>query len=431
MPEAQRIFETLGISLGLGLLVGLQRERSATRLAGLRTFPLITLFGTLTGLLAQKFGGWPLAAGFFSVAVLGLVGNLNKIAAGEREGGLTTEFAMLLMYAVGAYLVFGQRGIAVCVGAGTAVLLQFKPELHGIASKLANEDLRAIMQFALISMVILPVLPNQTYGPLDVWNPFQIWLMVVLIVGISLAGYVAYKFFGQDAGILAGGILGGLVSSTATTATYARQAGRAPSTTAAAAVVVALASCVVYVRVLIEISVVSQTLLWAAAPAIASMFLLTAAPALWAWRRLDREGQEAKAPANPTELRVAVTFAVAFAVVLWMMAAAKEFLSDAGLFAVAALSGLSDMDAITLSTSRLVADDRIEVNQGWRLIVLAATSNLAAKWVMASVLGGRRMAARVARLFAAPVLGGLVLVLAGPRLAALQEDLWNLAGTGS
>ena len=139
---------------------------------------------------------------------------------------MTTEVAILVMYVVGAYLVVGERMVAVAVGATVAVLLQFKPELHGIAARLGDQDLRAIMTFALITCIILPVLPNTTYevvSPLDVLNPFEIWMMVVLMVGISLTGYLVYKFFGRNAGILLGGVLGGAVSSTATTLSYAKR----------------------------------------------------------------------------------------------------------------------------------------------------------------------------------------------------------------
>ena len=158
--------------------------------------------------------------------------------------GTTTDVAMLLMFAVGVFIVVGSIPVAIAVGGGVAVLLQFKPELHRIAQRLGDEDLRAIMQFVLITCIILPVLPNHNYGPgrfihpgkpiaaLDVLNPWQIWLMVVLVVGLSLTGYIVYKFFGRNAGILLGGILGGAISSTATTVSYASDARRSRRRTA-------------------------------------------------------------------------------------------------------------------------------------------------------------------------------------------------------
>ena len=200
-------FQELGIALGIGLLVGLQRERTSSLLAGFRTFPLVTILGAVSAMLAQSFGGWIVAFGFLAVTGVVIVGNVVLLRKGDRDGGITTEVAILVMYAVGALLVVGSREIAIAVGAGVAVLLQFKQRLHGIASRLEDRDVIAMMQFALVSLVILPALPDRTFGPYDVLNPHQIWLMVVLIVGISLGGYVAYKLFGEGAGTALGGIL--------------------------------------------------------------------------------------------------------------------------------------------------------------------------------------------------------------------------------
>ncbi|HKX27711.1 MAG TPA: MgtC/SapB family protein, partial [Blastocatellia bacterium] len=200
--ELTFLFQQLGVALGLGLLVGLQRESAASRLAGLRTFPLVTLFGSICALLATTFGGWVIAAGLMALASLILAGKLAEARADLPDLGLTTEVAMLLMFGVGASLIAGYRPVAIAVGGGAAVLLHYKGQLHEAVARLSSTDLKAIMQFALISLVILPVLPNRTYGPYSVLNPRNIWLMVVLIVGISLSGYIAYKFLGAKAGLL-------------------------------------------------------------------------------------------------------------------------------------------------------------------------------------------------------------------------------------
>jgi uncharacterized membrane protein (DUF4010 family) len=222
------LFQQLGIALGLGLLVGLQRESVASRLAGLRTFSLVTLFGSICALLATMFGGWVIAAGLIGLAGLILAGKYSDAQAGTPDPGLTTEVAILLMFGVGAYLIVGHRTVAIAIGGGAAVLLHFKGQLHGAVERLSDKDIRAIMQFALISLVILPVLPNQAYGPYAVLNPRNIWWMVVLIVGISLSGYIVYKFFGEKVGLLIGGVLGGLISSTATTVSYSRRTAHDP-----------------------------------------------------------------------------------------------------------------------------------------------------------------------------------------------------------
>ena len=148
---------------------------------------------------------------------------LIRMRQADPDPGITTDVAALLMYAVGALVVVlpEQPGIPVAIGGGVAVLLQYKLELHTIARRLGDQDIKAIMQFVLLSCVILPVLPNQNYL-LGVLNLRETWLMVALIVGMSLGGYILYKFLGRDAGILLGGLLGGVISSTATTVSQAR-----------------------------------------------------------------------------------------------------------------------------------------------------------------------------------------------------------------
>ena len=263
LTESVRLlFEQLGISFLLGILVGIQRERSESVIAGMRTIPMITMLGTLSAAVDRSVdaGGLVVAAGFLGVVAVVVVANIYRLRGETIDFGTTSEAAILLMYFVGAYLVAGERVVAIAVGAAVAVLLQFKPELHAIAAKLGDQDLRAIMTFVLITCVILPVLPNTTYdvvAPLNVLNPFEIWTMVVLIVGISLSGYLIYKFFGRDAGILLGGILGGAISSTATTLSYAKRSRTTPDGIQVAALVIVVASTVVFLRVMLEIAVVS------------------------------------------------------------------------------------------------------------------------------------------------------------------------------
>ena len=455
-------FQQLAVSVLLGLLVGLQREHSASGIAGMRTFPLITLLGTLSAMLAEHFGGgWIVAAGLLGVVGITAVGhfirqsdtdhhpemstrgkgvrsNLPERPEGccaqigpdpfspqDAHSGTTTDAAMLLMFAVGALVVIGPISAAVAVGGGVAVLLQFKPELHGLARKLGDDDLRAIMQFVLITCIILPVLPNQNYGPggvfhlsaaaaaaLDVLNPREIWWMVVLIVGLSLAGYICYKFFGRNAGILLGGILGGAVSSTATTASYARGARDDEAAGGAAAIVIMIASTVMYLRVLTAVAVVSSIgfLTTVLAPMLILMFL-TLLPAMVLWIR--ERGRPARMPEqrNPTQLKSALVFGILYAVVLFAMAAARYYWHGSGLYAVSFISGLTEMDAVTLSTARLATTSSAIAAEGWRLIVLAAMANLVSKATIAGILGGRRLAVRVALLFSIPMLGGAALLV--------------------
>jgi uncharacterized membrane protein (DUF4010 family) len=409
--ELGELFKQLGIALGLGLLVGLQRERTDSRIAGFRTFPLITLAGTLCALLAQEFGAGIFGVGLASLAVVMIVGNL-PMARSHSEGapGVTTEMAMIIMFIVGGCLAIELIPVGVAVAGTVAMLLHLKPEMHAWAARMGERDFKAMMQFVLISLVILPVLPNEYYGPYGVLNPFKIWLMVVLIVGISLGGYVVYKFVGQRTGALAAGILGGLISSTATAVSYARRARQTPEFAGQAAFVIVVASAIVFVRVLILITATSPTFLRSAVAPVLVMFGVLAAIAAGSWYATRMPKTPMAEQANPTELRPAFLFAVLYALVLLGVAAAKEHLGQGGLYLAAVLSGLTDMDAITLSITQLVSAGTVSPETGWKCILIASMSNLVFKAAAVALLGGRHIFRRVAVSFGFAFAVGVLLV---------------------
>jgi len=419
--ELAAAFMQLGIAAGLGLLVGLQRERKVGEIAGFRTFPLVTLTGTICGQLALAFDGWVLAGGLVAVAALVVIGNVAKMREGEPDRGITTEIAVLLMFAVGAYLTVGPPQVAVAVGAAVAVLLQLKQELHGFAAKVSDADLRAVMQFAAITLIVLPVLPNRTFGPYDVLNPRQVWWMVVLIVAISLAGYLGSKLLGPRAGTWLGGALGGLVSSTATTVTFARRTrGEEHAGAEVAAQVILIASAVVYLRVLVEIAVVSPQMLARAAAPLAVMLVLLAAASLLRARRheLPEDARPAE-QGNPTQLRAALLFGLIYAVVVLAAAWAKAQFGSKGLYTVAGISGLVDLEAITLSSAQMVRGGKLAADLAWRMVLAATLSNLAFKTGIVALWGGRALLRRVAPYWVAAVLAGLALLAWWPGEAAL------------
>jgi uncharacterized membrane protein (DUF4010 family) len=328
---------------------------------------------------------------------------------------LTTEAALLLMFTVGAYLIVGPRAIAIAIGGGTAVLLHFKGQLHGLVARLGANDLKAIMQFALISLVILPIAPDRTYGPYAVLNPRHIWLMVVLIVGISLGGYIVYKFWGERAGLVLGGILGGLISSTATTVSYAKRTKAAPASANLAAIVIMTASAVVFARLLLELLTVAPAFFIVALRPLAVMLLVLTALSLLVWWRSRNEPHTMPEQENPSELKAALFFGLLYAAVLFAVAAMKERFGSQGLYLVAVLSGLTDVDAITLSTAQLVNGGRLEANSGWRVILLAALSNLLFKAGAVALLGQRRLLLQIAALYGVTSAVGVGLLLWGPR----------------
>lgn len=412
-------FVRLGIAIGLGLLVGLQRERTKEVVAGFRTFPLVSATGLVAGLLGLTLGGWVVGAGFLALAALIVVGNVAKIAAGRPDPGVTTEVALLLMFGVGAFLALGPIPVAVVLGGAVAVLLQFKEELHGLAARIGDRDFRAAMQFVLISLVVLPVLPDETYGPFDVLNPREVWWMVVLIVGLSLAGYVGLKLLQGRAGILLGGALGGLVSSTATTLTFARRAKDGGAGDVTASRVIQVAAAVVYLRVLVEIGVVAPELLPRAAPPLLAMAALLALLTAVGWRRSETDGQSTPPPRNPAELRTALVFGVLYAVVLLAVAWAKDRFGSGGLYTVAALSGLVDLNAITLSTAQLAHAGQVPADLTWRLVLVASLSNLAFKTALIAIWGSLGLLRRISVLWGLAILAGLAIVLFWPGAEAI------------
>ena len=409
------VLHQLGIAAGLGLLVGLQRERSASRIAGIRTFPLITVLGVLCGVAAQSYGGWVVAAGLVGLAALAGVANVVQIRSTELDPGMTTEVAGLVMFMIGVALSAGLVLEAIVAGAGVALLLHWKAKLHSFAGRIEPEEFDSLMRFILITLVVLPVLPNQGYGPYGILNPFRIWLMVVLIVGISLAGYVAFRLFGAKLGTLAAGILGGLISSTATTISYARRSKEHPERSSAAALIVALASTVVFARVLVEIAIVAPSMMSATAGPIVAMMgvMLLVCVALYlvgsGSRELELEDED-----PPSDLGSAVTFGLLYAGVLLGVAFAKQHWGDQGLYAVAAISGLTDMDAITLSTSELMRADELLPSTGWRLILVGSLANLVFKGGIVAALGHPKLRRRIGIAFTAALVAGVGILFLWP-----------------
>ncbi|HEX5787115.1 MAG TPA: MgtC/SapB family protein [Woeseiaceae bacterium] len=411
----EELFKPLGIAIGLGLLVGLQREWDKHPLAGIRTFTLITLLGAISALLARDFGGWIVAAALLGLAGLLITGNwMAENDQDDAPAGQTTETAALVMFCIGAMLIAGYTVPAVVLGGATAVLLHLKDRLEHLVGNLSEGDVRAIFQFVLIALVILPLLPNETYGPYDVLNPFKIWLMVVLIVGISLSAYVVYRIVGVRAGTVLGGILGGLISSTATTVSYARQSKGHRNALGTASLVIVIASTIVLIRVGIEIAAVSRGLLPQLIPPFAAVFALMAAISVWLYYRMQQSALKPTEHKNPSQLKPAIVFGVLYALVLLLVAFVRDYFGDTAIYAAALISGLTDVDALTLSVAELFNQERVEGDTAWRAILLATLSNLAFKAGAAGVLGGRELFRIVGPAFGATIAAGLAVIFLWP-----------------
>jgi uncharacterized membrane protein (DUF4010 family) len=406
--------EQLAIAAGLGLLVGFQREWTAPHVAGLRTFGLITVLGALAGIFSTTTGPWLIPVGLLSVALLVIIGGIMKFEDEDLDPGLTTQAAALVMYMAGVAIALDYTVLGIIVSGATAVLLHWKKPLHNIVHRIGENEIRAIIQLVLIAFVILPVLPNKAYDQFGVLNPFEIWLMVVLIVGLSLGGYICYKFFGAGAGALLAGFFGGIISSTATTVSYARRTRDVPELSSLAAVVIMIASTVVFGRVLGEVFLVAPSIVKDVFPPLSVMMLLMAViSAALLWFRVP-PAEDVVIDDDPSELKAAIIFGLLYGGVLYAVALVKEHFDDEALYAVAALSGLTDMDAITLSTAQMINKGRLDEDTGWRMILVGSMSNLVFKAAAIGFLGSRQLLLRIAIAFGISFVGGVLLLLFWP-----------------
>lgn len=404
MIENAELLTRFSASLGIGLLMGLVRERSPGTLAGLRTYALVALLGTVASLLSERAGVvWILPAGLL---VLGLM----MIAAHHadedaQDAGTTSTVAVLLCFCLGAMIWFGPLMPAVALGLTATALLHFKPELHGLATRLTLSDVRSILRFAVVSLLILPLLPDQGYGPYGALNPYRIWLMVVLISGLSLGGYLLLQLLGTRHGVQLMGVLGGLVSSTATTLSFARQVRADPGQTGSAQTVVLLANIVVLLRLAALATVVSPTALPWLIPVLAGGFAAGSVAAVWTLRRSRSSGQPELRIGNPGEMRAALSFALLYAVVLVGVAWLQDHAGLGGVYLAAALSGLTDVDAISLSAMEMFGSGRIDGGALALVVLIAYLANLLFKLGLIASIAGSALALRVLAGFATVALG--------------------------
>lgn len=406
-------------ALLIGALIGLEREfvqqkSGEAEFAGIRTFSLLALVGAVAGHISNRYGLTIFVVVFIGIVLLvwaSYIGNLVR----EEEEGITTEVVALLVPLLGAMVVWDEFALAAAIGVIAALMLALKPRLHAIARRMSSSDLRATLEFGLITAVILPVLPNKTVGPLDVINPFQLWLLVVLVSAISFLGYILIKLRGPKQGIGITGVLGGLVSSTATTASFAGRSAESPGLFRLFLLGILLASCVMYPRVFLEVAVVESSLLsWISVP-LAAMLAVSVLLVLLLWRRERghlEEGREEIKISNPLRLTTAVSFAAAFAFVLVAVAAANNFLGEAGVYLASALAGFVDVDAIALSVSELAASDEITEFVAASAIMIAVLINTAAKAGYALVLGTRALRKPVLTSFTIILVVGIIASLA-------------------
>jgi uncharacterized membrane protein (DUF4010 family) len=381
-------------ALLIGALIGIERERHKQRLehpeiAGLRTFTLVALFGALSGWLGLVLATpWILAAGLLAITAAVLTGYVLSVRLNPDGLGLTTEMAAIATFLLGALATLGQRELAVGIGVIVAAVLAYKQPLHGFVGRLEADDVYAVLRLLLATFIILPILPDRAIDPWGALNPRSLWLLVLLIAGLSMAGYVLTRILGTHRGIPLTGLTGGLVSSTAVTLSFARQSREAQYTGAHAAIAsgILLAWTVSFVRVMVEVLVVNRVLLPELLPALVAMSIVGAGFALWHLRRAGRDVQARDVPLrNPFSLTSAIKFAALFAAVLLVVKLAQAQAPATGLYYVAALAGTTDVDAITLSMAQYARSGDTGVAS--HAITIAVLSNTLVKSAMVASLG--------------------------------------------
>lgn len=408
----------LVVALAIGLLIGLERgwkgrdADEGQREVGLRTLGLIGLVGGLSGLLAEQFGGLVIGLMFIGIAIM--LGAVYVVKVGERgDVGLTTEVAVLATFLLSTLAGLGNLAIASAGAVVMALLLTYKSQLHGWLRALNRPELIAAFKLLLISVVLLPLLPNRGFGPWQTLNPYVIWWMVVLIAAISFVGYFAIRIAGARAGTIFTALFGGLASSTATTLNLARLARNRNSDAGLLSGGILLACGTMFPRMLLVASLIHAPLFSLLVWPATTMALLTYGPAFWLLRkpRKTRSGED-MLPRNPLELTSALAFGALLALVMLLGKALTEWFGDAGVYALAAASGVADVDAITLSLARM-GSENLAATTAALGIVIAASVNSLVKAGMAGVIGGRGLGLRVGLPLGIAVAAGLAIALPG------------------
>jgi uncharacterized membrane protein (DUF4010 family) len=388
------LFLRFGAALGIGFLIGLQREFAHGRegreiTAGERTFALISLSGCLGAMIADESGSPVIMAVVILVFAAIVVASYIVESYQRGQIGTTTEVAILVAVMIGALCYWGYLTLAVALGIATTVLLSLKLETDRFVRALTREDIFAALQFAVISAIVLPILPNRSLlpPPLDVLNPFKIWLMVVFISGISFLGYVLIKVVGAEEGIGLTGLLGGLVSSTAVTLSFTERSTREIHLAKTFALAIVIAWTTMFARVLVTVGVLSNALLRVVWIPIAAAGLagLLYCVYLFLTQRTSEKGSMQFA--NPFNLGSAIKFGLLYALVLLIARSAQYYFGDTGLLLSSIISGMADVDAITLSVTELTNNGSLGLSTGARAIVFAAISNTVVKGGVTLVSG--------------------------------------------
>jgi uncharacterized membrane protein (DUF4010 family) len=427
------------IALAIGALVGIEREKhKATEhpnsFGGVRTFILLAQIGAVSSWLSLHLQSpW-----IFIVALLGVISAVMTAYVIENRRtqalGLTSQISAITVCLLGGAVMYGYAEIAVVMAIVTSAILTFKQPLHGFVARLGTDDLVAAVKLAIATFIVLPLLPNTPIDPWLIFNPYKLWLLVILISGLSLLGYVAVRILGQARGHAVAGLAGGLVSSTAVSLSFARLSRLAPTgvissssapETAASGLVkqqndalaagILLAWFMMCLRLLIMVGLLSWSLFQQLWPMLAAMALVSAVAAFGLFQHSRQQThlggsaqhETAVKVTNPFSLLAAGQFGLLFLAVLAIVRLAELYLPQQGLYLVAAIAGTTDVDAITLSMTEL-AKDQAKLSLAASAIVIATLSNTVVKALMVAILGSKMLAQKVGVAAGAMVFAGVL-----------------------
>lgn len=403
------------ISLGIGALIGIERERrrKGAEFAGIRTFMLMALLGTLSVFVSETFPY------FLLVAFIGLVSLIfaSYIMSTKDDGdiGLTSEVAALLTFVLGAICASGEGyKFAPIIAIIITALLALKKYLHLFARRISEREMIDTLKFLVVAFVILPLLPNTYIGPFHVFNPYQIWLMVVFISGISYAGYIAMKIIGPEMGLSVTGIMGGLVSSTAVVTAMAGRVKESESVLKAAVFASVVASSMMFFRILFEVMVINPSLLTLLLPPLFTMGILGISLGLTLLRTSHENVKSEVKLKNPFSLRPAFIFGALFMIILFISKAANNYMGNMGVYAAGIVSGVADVDAITVSMALLSKNNMISSYTAITTITLASISNTLVKLGIAFLLGTKNFGKKIGMVFASMIFVGLLIIIILP-----------------
>lgn len=386
----------LGISLVIGLLIGIERgwharaAKEGTRIAGLRTFTLMGILGGIAGIITTRLGVLAFAFIFFGFSILVILSYTANVKTRE-DVSITSLVAALITFLLGTLATLGYVAISLSTAIVVALLLRLKPLLHSWLKRIKREELLAALELLLISVVFLNIFPNEGLGPWKSFNPFQIWLMVVLVATISFIGYFSMKLAGPKKGVLLIALFSGFVSSTALTLHFSKLAKEKKEMVNLFSVGILLASAVLYLRTLLLILILNASIIAPLIGAFSAMSSILLAASYFIWRKVEKIEFFSHHPIkNPLDLKTALIFGAFLSIITVLIHGVQQMLGETGLYVLSSLSGFVDVDAIVIALTRMSIQEtwsKVIVNA----IIFAICANTLFKALLAYFVGGSRM----------------------------------------